>query len=72
MDFWRKYKSYFLKLIFLAIFNALALWSLIVGIATEGWILAALTVLVMVLINYIYLSDKVYPLRYIIPGTFFL
>lgn len=72
MDFWREYKTYFLKLIFLAIFNALALWSLIVGIVNEGWILVGLTVLVMVLINYIYLSDKVYPLRYIIPGTFFM
>ena len=72
MNFWRKYKTYFLKLIFLAIFNALALWSLIVGIVNEGWILVAVTVLVMILINYIYLSDKVYPLRYIIPGTFFM
>ncbi|MFW5873356.1 MAG: maltose ABC transporter permease MalF [Bacillota bacterium] len=72
MNLWRKYKTYFLKLIFLAIFNALALWSLIVGIFTESWILAGLTVLVMVIINYVYLSDKVYPLRYIIPGTFFM
>lgn len=72
MNLWRKYKSYFFKIIFLAIFNALALWSLIVGIFTEGWILVALTVLVMVIINYVYLSDKVYPLRYIIPGTFFM
>ncbi|MGM0413710.1 MAG: maltose ABC transporter permease MalF [Bacillota bacterium] len=72
MNLWRKYKTYFIKIIFLAIFNALALWSLIVGIYTEGWILVALTVLVMVIINYVYLSDKVYPLRYIIPGTFFM
>ena len=72
MDLWKKNKSFIFKIIFLAIFNALALWSVIVGIVTEGWILVSITVLVMILINYIYISDKVYPLRYIIPGTFFM
>lgn len=72
MDFWRKNSSFVFKLIFLAFFNALALLSLIISIGKSGYILAAITVVVMILVNFIYLSDKVYPLRYILPGTFFM
>ncbi|MGM0419853.1 MAG: maltose ABC transporter permease MalF [Bacillota bacterium] len=72
MDFWRNYRGYILKLIFLAFFNALALWSLIISLTRQGYLLAGIIVLIMVIINFVYLSDKVYPLRYIIPGTFFM
>ncbi|MFW5981804.1 MAG: maltose ABC transporter permease MalF [Halanaerobiaceae bacterium] len=72
MNFWRQNKSYILKLIFLALFNSLALLSLIISISKGGYVLAGITVLIMVVINFVYLSDRVYPLRYIIPGTFFM
>ncbi|MFW5979161.1 MAG: maltose ABC transporter permease MalF [Halanaerobium sp.] len=72
MDFWRNNKSFVFKLLFLAFFNALALLSLIISVGRGGFILAAITVIVMILVNFIYLTDKVYPLRYILPGTFFM
>ncbi|MFW5981128.1 MAG: maltose ABC transporter permease MalF [bacterium] len=72
MNFWRQNKTYILKLVFLALFNALALLSLIISISQGGYILAGITVIVMVVTNFVYLNERFYPLRYIIPGTFFM
>ncbi|MEJ6952619.1 maltose ABC transporter permease MalF [Natronospora cellulosivora (SeqCode)] len=72
MNFWQKNKAHIFKLIFLAFFNALALLSLIISISQGGYILAVITVFIMIIINFVYLSDRFYPLRYILPGTFFM
>jgi arabinogalactan oligomer/maltooligosaccharide transport system permease protein len=60
-----------LKLFFLGAINALALVSLPALIEEEWWPGLITVVAMTALINYVYLSKKTIPAKYLIPGTIF-
>ena len=61
-----------LKIIFLGILDALAIWSVIILILDGHYWMGGILILGVVLINYIFLSEKAYPFRYMVPGLIFL
>ncbi|MFW5786754.1 MAG: maltose ABC transporter permease MalF [Halanaerobiales bacterium] len=63
---------YVFKLIFLGVLDSLAIWSAIILFNDTAYILFAALVIGVITINYVYLVDKAYPLRYILPGTLFM
>ncbi len=72
MSFWRNNLLHLVKIFILSILDALAVWSATILFTEHKYIFLTILVLVTVVINYIYLSEKAYPLRYILPGTFFM
>ncbi len=61
-----------LKIIILGILNALAIWSVIILIFDSHYWMGGILILGVVFINYIFLSEKAYPFRYMVPGLIFL
>jgi arabinogalactan oligomer / maltooligosaccharide transport system permease protein len=60
------------KLALLSIVNALALWAVVV-LGTDGkWVALAATLAATAAIDAVYLSGRAFPLKFLIPGTFFL
>ncbi len=72
MSFWRNNLSHLVKIIILSILDALAVWSATILFIERKYIFLAVLVIITAIINYVYLSKKAYPLRYILPGTFFM
>lgn len=72
MSFWKNNALHLLKIIILSILDALAVWSATILFVDHKYIFLLILVIVTIIINYIYLSEKAYPLRYILPGTFFM
>ena len=72
MSFWRNNFLYLAKIILLSILDALAVWSATILFVEHRYIFLTILIIVTVIINFIYLSKRAYPLRYIIPGTFFM
>ncbi|MGM0445959.1 MAG: maltose ABC transporter permease MalF [Bacillota bacterium] len=72
MSFWRNNLSHLVKIIILSILDALAVWSATILFIDQKYIFLTVLVIVTVIINYVYLSKKAYPMRYILPGTFFM
>lgn len=60
------------KIFFIGIIDALALWSSITLYINNSYKLLAILLIGVISINYVYLSKKAYPLRYILPGTIFM
>ena len=61
-----------LKLLFLALVNAVAVWGGIVLAGDEKWVALGVLVAATVAIDAVYLSRRSFPLKFLIPGTFFL
>jgi ABC-type sugar transport system permease subunit len=72
LSFWRNNIFHLAKIILLSILDALAVWSATILFTEHRYIFLSILIIVTVIINYIYLSEKAYPLRYILPGTFFM
>ncbi len=72
MSFWRNNFLYLAKIIFLSILDALAVWSATILFTEHKYIFLTILIIVTAVINFIYLSKRAYPLRYIFPGTFFM
>jgi len=61
-----------LKIVILGILDALAIWG-VINLVFDGYYwLGGTLALGVVLINYIFLSEKAYPARYMVPGLIFL
>jgi arabinogalactan oligomer/maltooligosaccharide transport system permease protein len=61
--------GFFVKLLFLAGINAIAIWSLPVMIG-QKWVPGIVAVVVItLLIDYVYLRKRTIPLKYLVPGT---
>ena len=65
-------KKHILKIAILAIFNALAVWSAIILFVQRNYVILAVLIVGIIIINYVYLSSKTYPAKYILPGTIFM
>jgi len=64
--------KYALKLIFLGIMDALAIMSAVILFSDSAYLMLIGLILIVVTINFVYLVDKAYPMRYILPGTIFM
>jgi arabinogalactan oligomer/maltooligosaccharide transport system permease protein len=60
-----------LKLLLLGVVNALTIWAAVTLIDQEQWIALSLMVVATIGIDYVYLSSRTLPLKYLIPGTIF-
>ena len=61
-----------LKIVLLAIVDAVALYAVFVLFTHSEWLILGIVVVVTVLVNYIYFSRKVIPAKYLTPGVIFL
>lgn len=61
-----------LKIIILGILDALSIWSIIIIIFDGHYWVGGILGLGVIIINYIFLSERAYPLRYMVPGLIFL
>jgi arabinogalactan oligomer/maltooligosaccharide transport system permease protein len=61
-----------LKIVLLAIVDAVAVYAVFVLFTHSEWLVLALVVAVAVLVNYIYFSRKAIPAKYLTPGIIFL
>lgn len=60
------------KVLLLGLVNALAFWVVVVLLQQKHYWMLTILLLGVVAIDYIYLSARTYPLRFILPGTIFL
>ena len=60
------------KIAFLAVVNAIAVWAAVVLATDEKWIALLVCIAATLAIDAVYLSKRSYPLKFLIPGTFFL
>jgi len=61
-----------LKILILGILDALAIWSIITIIFDGYYWVGGILSLGVIIINYIFLSERAYPFRYMVPGLIFL
>ena len=61
-----------LKLLFLGIVNAIAVWGAVPLIEANEWVALAILILATAAIDYVYLSKRTLPLKYLVPGTLFM
>jgi arabinogalactan oligomer/maltooligosaccharide transport system permease protein len=60
------------KIVFLAIVNAIGIWAAVVLATDEKWIALVVCLAAMLAIDAVYLSKRSFPLKFLIPGTVFL
>ena len=60
------------KILFLGVIDALSVWSAIILFTDGAYLLFAALVIIVLAINIVYLVEKAYPMRYILPGTIFM
>jgi arabinogalactan oligomer / maltooligosaccharide transport system permease protein len=62
-----------LKLLFLAVVNAIALWAVVILAREEKWVALAVLVLATAFLDAVYLIPRrAIPLKFLLPGTIFL
>ncbi|NLY91682.1 MAG: maltose ABC transporter permease MalF [Firmicutes bacterium] len=64
--------SLVVKVLLLGLLNAMAFWAGVVLFTQKHYWLVAFLLFGAVAIDYIYLTERTYPLRFILPGTLFL
>src|SRR6476659_123911 len=60
------------KIVLLCIVNAIGVWAAVVLVDHSKWIALAGLVIVTVAINVVYFLPRAIPLKFLLPGTFFL
>jgi arabinogalactan oligomer/maltooligosaccharide transport system permease protein len=60
------------KILMLGAADALAVYGLIVAVDKQAWGYAALVAVTLVVLNVVYLPRRLVPLKYLVPGVFFL
>ena len=60
------------KIAFLAIVNAIAVWAAVVLATDEKWIALLVCIAATLAIDAVYFSKRSFPLKFLIPGTVFL
>jgi ABC-type sugar transport system permease subunit len=60
------------KILLLGAADALAVYGLIVAVDKQAWGYAALLAVMLVVLNVVYLPRRFVPLKYLVPGVFFL
>lgn len=65
-------KTLLLKIVLLAVVDAIALYALFILVGHEQWLVAAAVVVVTGVFNWIYFSPRKLPGKYLAPGVLFL
>jgi len=60
------------KIAFLAVVNAVGIWAAVILAGDEKWVALAVLAVATVAIDVVYLVGRVYPLKFLVPGTVFL
>ena len=64
--------GFVIKLVLMALINALGLYFVFLAVAQGEWVHAAVAVAALVAANYIYFSKRAVPAKYLFPGLIFL
>ena len=64
--------SKILRYTFLAVFNSLIVYAIPLTLAYESWFFLSLIVVVGLLVNFVYFSEKFQPMKWILPGMIFM
>ena len=64
--------SNILRYTFLAIFNALIVYAVPLTLAYESWFFLSLIIVIGLLVNFVYFTDKFQPMKWILPGMIFM
>ena len=65
-------KSTVLRYLFLAVFNSFIVYAVPLTITFESWFLLSLILIISLLVNIVYFSDRFLPMKWILPGMIFL
>ena len=65
-------KSTVLRYLFLAVFNSFIVYAVPLTITFESWFLLSLILIIGLLVNIVYFSDRFLPMKWILPGMIFL
>ena len=57
---------------FLAVFNALIVYAIPLTLTFESWFLLSLIIVIGVLVNVVYFSERFLPMKWILPGMIFM
>ena len=60
------------KLILMGVVNALGVMAIISALNVQSWLLVAITVVLLVVADVVYFTRRALPLKYLLPGLFFL
>ncbi len=61
-----------IKLLFLGIINAAAIWAVVPLLDADAWLALAVLVVATLALDFVYLSKRTLPLKYLVPGTMFM
>src|SRR5210317_1847488 len=56
----------------LAIFNALIVYAVPLALAFESWFFLSLILVIGILVNIVYFTDRFQPMKWILPGMIFM
>src|SRR5690554_2949764 len=65
-------KVLLVKIVALAVVDAIAVYALFVLVLSDEWLVASLVAIVTVVVNWIYFSHRALPAKYLAPGVIFL
>ena len=65
-------KGFYVKLILMALINAFGVYFAMLAFAEESWTIFAVTIVLLLVVNYVYFSKRTIPLKYLLPGLTFL
>ena len=64
--------SKILRYIFLATFNALIVYAVPLALSFESWFFLSLILVIGILVNVVYFTDRFQPMKWILPGMIFM
>jgi len=65
-------RGFFVKLVVIAVVDAVSVLGLLTAIAVQAWGMVAFLVFALVAINWVYFSKRMLPAKYVLPGFLFL
>ncbi len=60
------------RYVLLAIFNALIVYTIPLALTFESWFFLSLTLVIGILVNVVYFTDRFQPMKWILPGMIFM
>src|SRR5450830_1199179 len=64
--------GFFVKLVLVAVVNALGVYGILAAAAVGSWGIVGFLVIALVLVDWVYFSRRMLPMKYLLPGLLFL
>ncbi|HZL02729.1 MAG TPA: maltose ABC transporter permease, partial [Cellulomonas sp.] len=64
--------GFFVKLVLVAVLNALGVYGMLAAAAVGSWGIVGFLVIALVLVDWVYFSRRMLPMKYLLPGLLFL